>query len=144
MVAGLGRRTQASAAGLGRELVALAAEESPVGKVHRGQLFSRSWVAEPAYRSTGVEVTLRNTDPKAPLVMGPTAPHRIPASGNTLLAWQGGKFGSGWHFAMHVQHPGTKGNDVLARVSARAQPLYEQAGAELVGGILADFEAAWQ
>lgn len=57
-----------------------------------------------------------------------TKPHRIPKVGNKLLAWGGARRLSGAlrsgasadHFAMHVQHPGTKPHPYMLRAAMRA------------------------
>lgn len=131
---------------LAQETTALAKAESPTGERdsrQTGPRFKNSWTTTVRPTTDGARVTLGNTSPYARYVLEKTKPHRIPRQGSTLLAWQGGKYGPGWHYAMHVQHPGTKGNPVHERVASRMHDAYGKAGTEIAGGVVVDLRTAF-
>lgn len=85
---------------------------SPVGKTKR---FMRGWVVVVDTGDPPTTVTVSNTDPKAPMVMGGTRAHEIRPLGKRALFWPGAR-----HPVASVFHPGTAPNDVPAKGLAEA------------------------
>lgn len=102
-----------------------AVDEAPVsqaggrvgGTLKRGIQLTQSREVNGRYQ-TGYDVT--STAPYSIYVIKGTRPHRIPLSGNTLLAFFWPKVGTGVVFA-HVNHPGTKANNFLSRALRKAR-----------------------
>jgi len=59
----------------------------------------------------GLSVEVRVAVDYATFVVEGTPPHRIPQSGNKLLAFPWPRVGPGTFFFMNVEHPGTTAND---------------------------------
>lgn len=104
---------------LGKRAVALAEKESPRGRAREGRdakRFADSWTFAVTDTATGATGELTNEAPHAAFVIFPTKAHVIRPKRAKLLRWvdAGGEV----RFARQVHHPGTKGNDVPARVLA--------------------------
>lgn len=99
---------------------------SPVGKTKR---FMRGWVVTIDSGDPPTTVTVKNTDPKAAMVIGGTRAHIIRPRGKKALFWVGAR-----HPVRSVFHPGTRPNDVPAKGLAEARP-------EIDGPIRAAFDA---
>jgi len=105
---------------LGRVWVGLVRIEAPkrTGKFARGHIYRTL--------ERGDTLILRGYAPQplAGWITEGTRAHRIPKSGNKLLAffWERGPKGPGMYFFMHVFHPGTKANPYQQRALARFAP----------------------
>ena len=97
---------QSHAPGLAEELAIFLAGQAPVAP-ENGGAFRDSISSESEAAGDGATVRVVSSDPKAEVIIFPTSAHTI--TGNPLLAWSGGKYGAGMHFAHEVHHPGTIG-----------------------------------
>ena len=95
---------QSRSQGMADELATRLQAEAPIGETGD---FAASINGIATVTDDGVMLTVVSDDPKAPFIVDPTEGHDI--HGNPILAWEGGKYGPGMHFATHVHHPGTVG-----------------------------------
>lgn len=105
---------------------------SPVGKT---KFFKRGWTVTIGPGDPPTTVTVANTDPKAPMVIGGTRPHVILPRFKKALFWDGAA-----HPVRSVFHPGTKPNDVIAKGIAEASSEI----AQLRAVFDAEVEARWE
>lgn len=127
-----GQLQRATEAMVGRQRIAtrsylrlakeLAEKESPVGVRVKGRRypakrFREQWATDYQEKGDGAVGTLENTSPLAGVVIFPTRPHEIKPRRARFLAFERSGPGTGtWVRAKRVSHPGTKGNNVPARV----------------------------
>ena len=82
------------------------------------------WHTEFRRTATGAEATLSNRAPHAPFVFLGTKPHIIRPKRARVLAF---RVADRQVFARQVRHPGTKPNDIPARVMKELRPRLKRA-----------------
>ncbi len=97
---------------------------------------------EPHQRNTrgGASAEIQIKAPHASFVRDGTPPHTITAKKARALRWEGGKYGSGPHFAKSVEHPGTSPNDFVSGGVKSGQQTLENAAHAAVRKLKARIE----
>lgn len=128
-----------------KSMLAWLAEASPVGEYEEGKApkttrFAKGWRMR--YRQTrdGGDVVFENVAAHAKYVLFPTKPHPIDPHGKFL------RFTVRGHevFARHVDHPGTKGNNVPAKVLRDRKSEMEHLLQTVAGRAMAGIEAVFK
>lgn len=123
-----------------------AEEESPVGKHPFGvpngyKPFAKQWTHRFSSTRTGGSGQLTNKSSHTKYVLFPTRAHEIRAKRAKVLRFMShGQVG----FARSVQHPGTAGNDVLARVLSKRGPESTKKLAQVGIQIAADIQRIFE